>query len=590
MTAMFAMVASDHQALMDLYHKAGTQAELTLLWQNAECMIGSYGTGNARQNVRQFSFVAAHAVINGCDVPDNAQLSTQITNQPAAISRCIPGAHTVFCWSAATKQLIASRDPLNQHSLYFARLGNVTVISSEASFIARLMPIKPPLNPAALACWLAGTPNPALCLYANIHALPLGYALEAGTQGALNEHKFWDIDPQYTLNLATDDAYRASFAELLDASVRSHIADSDNVVVSQMSGGMDSTSITALAHRIVGPDKQCRPLSHLYSQSASCDESENIQAMVEHLKLTDPIQLTVDAGANRDFLSLYPTDFDSPGTVLSPRYHQECDIIRASGSRRLLTGNGGDEMCWGHASAYTQRLRQGEFGVIKEVVEACKQTDMAVGPVLRSLFVKPMLPNWLLETARRLKRRQSADMPVWLTSKATKLVRETGTVENPFHPRKQPVGYARYQALKTTSTYNSLRSYQKVAWQYGIEVAHPFFDSRIAAFSFAVPPQQLIRGAYPKWVLRTAMDNLLPESVCWNVQKVTFDNHFGQLIKDNAASLRALLEDTRLQEMGLLNNASLLASFDETVANSKAHVHVDLLYAILTQRWIQQHH
>ena len=86
------------------------------------------------------------------------------------------------------------------------------------------------------------------------------------------------------------------------------------------------------------------------------------------------------------------------------------------------------------------------------------------------------------------------------------------------------------------------------------------------------------------------MDKILPDRVCWDMQKVTFDNHFGQLVKDNARPLRELLTDTRLQEMGLLDNARLLDAFDKTVNGSVAHVHVDLLYAILTQRWIQQHH
>ena len=135
-----------------------------------------------------------------------------------------------------------------------------------------------------------------------------------------------------------------------------------------------------------------------------------------------------------------------------------------------------------------------------------------------------------------------------------------------------------------------MRSYQKVGWQYGIDVAHPFFDPRMAEFSFAVPGKQLIRGPYPKWLLRNAMQNHLPESVCWNVKKVTFDNHFGQLVKDNAKPLRELLSDTRLASLGLVDNDVLLKAFDAAVGGNGVSVHVDLLYAILTQRWIQQHH
>jgi len=592
MTAMFAMVAANHHALNELFNQASQFAAVRLLWQNPNCLVASYNQHGTVHNARlhQFSFTHANAIVASSRAPGNNELSTQITEDAAALSRTIKGAHTAFCWATDKQQLIASRDALNQHCLYYARVGQVTVISSEASFIAGLLPAKPALNPAALACWLAGEPNPELCLYNNIDVLPMGCSLQASPDGGVNTQSFWDIDPAHRLELASDDAYRDAFYQLLYESVSDHIAGDDRLVVSQMSGGMDSTSITALAHQLLGSQRSCRPLSHLYSQSESCDESDNIKAMYAHLGLQDPIQITVDAGAHRDFLSLYPTDFDSPGTVLSPRYHQECEIIQAVGSHRLLTGNGGDEMCWGHASAYTQRLKQGEFGVLSEVLKACKQTGMAPWPVFRSLFVKPMIPQSLMALARQIKGRQPADLPAWLTPKASALARETGTVTNPFNPNKDEVGYARYQALKTTSTFNSLRSYQKVAWQYGIEVAHPFFDPRIAEFSFAVPPKQLIRGAYPKWLLRNAMDNLLPESVCWNVQKVTFDNHFGQLVKDNAESLRKLLEDSRLEEMGLLDNSKLLSAFDQTVGSNKAHVHVDLLYAILTQRWIQQHH
>ncbi|OFI33854.1 hypothetical protein BFC17_20000 [Alteromonas lipolytica] len=589
---MFAMVASDHHSLREVFEKASKLVPLNLLWQHSRCVVGCYGNKapGAARDVSQFSFAAANVVISSCQPPENAALSQQISDNPAALSRCIKGAHSAFCWVETTGQLIASRDPLNQHCLYYATISGVSVISSEASFIARLMPVQPELNPAALACWLAGTPNPALSLYQQIQTLPLGCSLTVESNGDTRLTSFWDIDPGFEISLNTDNDYREQFAELLNEAVASHIAPTDEVVVSQMSGGMDSTSVTALAHRMLSPERKVRALSHLYSHSASCDESDNIKAMYQHLNLPDPIQVTVDAGAHRDFLSLYPTDFDSPGTVLSPRYHQECEMIQAAGSHRLLTGNGGDEMCWGHASAYTQRLKQGELAVVAEVLKACKQTQMKHWPVLRSLFLKPLMPQWLINLGRQLKGHKLGDEPHWLTAQATELCRATGVVENPFHPRRQPVGHARYQALKTTSTFNSLRSYQKVAWQYGIEVAHPFFDHRIAEFSFAIPPKQLIRGAYPKWLLRSAMDKILPDSVCWDVQKVIFDNHFGQLVKDNAKPLRELLCDTRLQEMGLLDNAKLLDAFDKTVSGSVAHVHVDLLYAILTQRWIQQHH
>ncbi|TPV53883.1 lasso peptide isopeptide bond-forming cyclase [Aestuariibacter sp. GS-14] len=592
MTALFAMVAADHHAILDLFDEASRHTNLALSWQNSHCLVGSYcSRGSARdQSLSQFSLPNGNVIASVTAPLSNSELSSQFDKQPAGISNVITGPHTVFTWHNTHKKLYASRDALNQHVLYYGNVDGVTVISSEASFIAKLMPKRPTLNTTALACWLAGQPNPGLCLYNEIHTLPLGQSIEVSPAGKVHLHIFWDIDPHNKLILGSDSEYREAFLALLRGCVSSHIHPSDSLVVSQMSGGMDSTSITALVNELLKSPRACRALSHLYSHSASCDESANIKAMYAKLNLVDPIQVTVDAGAHRDFLSLYPTDFDSPGTVLSPRYHQECDLIRAAGGHRLLTGNGGDEMCWGHASAYTERLWAGEFGVIAEVLKACKQTGMARWPVARSLFVKPLIPQWLLNTAYKLKGYSPSNIPPWLTPQAAKAATDASQIANPFNQRKQPVNYARYHAMKTTSTYNSVRSYQKVGWQYGINVAHPFFDARMAEFSFAVPGKQLIRGPYPKWLLRNAMQHHLPESVCWNVKKVTFDNHFGQLVKDNAEPLRELLNDTRLAELGLVNNAVLLKAFDAALSGNGVSMHVDLLYAILTQRWIQQHH
>jgi hypothetical protein len=125
---------------------------------------------------------------------------------------------------------------------------------------------------------------------------------------------------------------------------------------------------------------------------------------------------------------------------------------------------------------------------------------------------------------------------------------------------------------------------------YDIQVAHPFFDKHVAEYSFNVAPKQLIRGAFPKWLLRSAMDEYLPKEVCWNTHKTTFDQHFTGLIRDNAPKLRQALAHEKLADMGLLDPKTLLAQFDNVVSSDNGYVTVDLLYAILTQCWVQQHH
>jgi hypothetical protein len=85
------------------------------------------------------------------------------------------------------------------------------------------------------------------------------------------------------------------------------------------------------------------------------------------------------------------------------------------------------------------------------------------------------------------------------------------------------------------------------------------------------------------------MQGHLPESVCWNLKKTTFDQHFGNLVRENASQIREVLQDERLADMGLVNQSLLLAEFDRVVTSPFASVQVDLLYAILTFSWLKTH-
>lgn len=258
------------------------------------------------------------------------------------------------------------------------------------------------------------------------------------------------------------------------------------------------------------------------------------------------------------------------------------------GTQVLLTGNGGDETCWGHSDTYKTRLYKGELAVIPEVIKASKTLNEPVVRSLYSLFMPAFLKN-LVNIARN-RPTNAAETPSWLTEEAKDWVNEGNALfVNPFSEFFDPAKHARYQGLKTTSTYNSMRSYQRVANQYGIDVRHPFFDTEVVEFSFAIPEKLLIQDIYPKWLLRQTMTPYLPDSVCWNKQKVVFDHHFANLVRSNKNELRKLLAHEGLQDIGLLDNNVLLQQFDAVVDNPNGQLHVDMLYAILTQLWFQTH-
>lgn len=499
-----------------------------------------------------------------------------------------------FCyalWDEHNSQLHLARNAFNARSLYYLNLNNSLFVACDAKLLSQHPDVKMTVNKTAVLQWLSGRPDPNLCMFNEISLLPSGQRMVFFPDGNIQTNKIWDIDPGLLLRYQSEDEYKQAFFELLHNSVESRLVSSAPVVFSQMSGGMDSTSVTSLADLICQKQGTAlHTMSHRYQDTQSCDELDKINDMIASLKLQHSHFIDLDHYQNTDFSQLYPTDYDSPGIVLSPKYHQELALIKSLGADVLLTGNGGDETCWGHSATYRTRLYSGELGVLKEVVTASRELQQPVARSLYSVFVAPLVPAALTQLLNlvRGKPRTNAQHPPWLGYAATELDWQV-TLDNPYSSRFSPAKHARYEGIHTTSTFNSMRSYQKVADEYGVEVRHPFFDQKIVEFSFAIPEKMLIQGVYPKWLLRQTMQDYLPASICWNKHKTVFDHHFANLIRNNQVELRLLLSHNGLQDLGLLDNKVLLMAFDDVVNDANKTLNVDMLYAILTQLWFQTH-
>ena len=55
-----------------------------------------------------------------------------------------------------------------------------------------------------------------------------------------------------------------------------------------------------------------------------------------------------------------------------------------------------------------------------------------------------------------------------------------------------------------------------------LELRLPFLDYRVVEFGFTLPMEFLIRDGWMKWLLRCAMEDLLPRDVVWRKRKMGF--------------------------------------------------------------------
>ena len=104
---------------------------------------------------------------------------------------------------------------------------------------------------------------------------------------------------------------------------------------------------------------------------------------------------------------------------------------------------------------------------------------------------------------------------------------------------------------------------------HSIETRLPFLDFRVVEAGISMPPDYKLRHGWTKYVLRRAMDDLLPPAVTWRRDKIGFE-----------APSATWLGSIRSQMQEEIRNSRILAEITD-----HRRLVDDLASASLTQQW-----
>jgi asparagine synthase (glutamine-hydrolysing) len=289
------------------------------------------------------------------------------------------------------------------------------------------------------------------------------------------------------------------FRAVLEESVRCRMRATSQPVV-LMSGGMDSTSIAALAAREMSTRQGGGPLqtiSWVFDELPLADEREFIHPVVESLSLAS-VEIPGDCEwpLKRRRAGLFP------GSPLDDVYR----LLRTSayaaardlGARVLLAGTYGDNLFYGYDRWLNSLVREGRLVQAFRCLLAELMRASSPGAGLRLLRSRlARLAGWP---------GRASPLPQWLTPKAAEMARPKGQ-------GAPALGTLRRQARMALDP--------RVAWgrnvetayaaSAGLELRHPFRDRRLVELSLSLPEHLLHRPPWGKWILREAMAGLLPE-------------------------------------------------------------------------------
>jgi asparagine synthase (glutamine-hydrolysing) len=278
-----------------------------------------------------------------------------------------------------TGELTLVRDPLGIKPLYVMERGDGVLFASELKAIVAAVGPELRVDPAgmvasALYYWI---PQDFDAIQ-GVHKLPPGSWRTFHVDGSTTSGTYWS---------ASETAYRASrgerpdLATVLEDSVVAHLV-ADVPVASFLSGGLDSSIITALAWRHA-PGIEAYSIAFRESDNrveAMPDDARYARLMADHLGIRlHEIQISPDVVSE---LPRMVDTLDEPiGDPAAINTQLMCEAARAAGVKVLLSGMGADELFGGYRkhlacllTAHYRRLP----GALRERV---------VGPTVRHLPV-----------------------------------------------------------------------------------------------------------------------------------------------------------------------------------------------------------
>ncbi len=511
-------------------------------------------------------------------------------------------------WDEQNRELFCARDRFGVKPFYYYCNGKVFVFASEIKAILEYPGIPKRINEEAVYNYLMwGLSNYSEgTFFMDIKALNPAHYLLINAKDGLVSRRWWSLEVNHDLgSLSENDVNDAveHFRALLEEAVRLRLR-SDVPVGTSLSGGLDSSSITMLVNRLT-PDKGTGDrqfIGDIQKTFSSCYENKRID---ERLFLKKVLQAT---GAEGNYV--FP-DGDNLWAEL-PRliwHHDEptgrsgtyarwsvMKKAKECGVKVLLNGDGGDELLAGYRHRYyiPFLLELALKGRVLTFLSETKNVSAILG--IRNLI---SVARWILGIALYTK------MPAPLQLRTRNLFQRLGggsadkVLMSSFDKRFSHQGLARFSKEYSKSITNlnqrlgsDIPALTRDLWDtdrnsaaFSLETRTPFLDYRLVEYLFSLPSSLKIRHGRTKWILRQAMQGILPDEVRLRKDKLGFPTPTRAWLWSNREGIKGLFSARNVLSSQYINPDFIRDNIGNLLSQEKyAH---ELWRYINLELWLQ---
>jgi asparagine synthase (glutamine-hydrolysing) len=431
-------------------------------------------------------------------------------------------------WDNQRRRLFLSRDRLGVRPLFYTQANKTFIFGSEIKAIFANPGIARELDVNALdevfTYWCTIPPTTP---FRNIRELPPGHSMTVDADG-LSVRPYWDQQfekPSTFVFPNQEQAYADQLLDLLVDATQIRLR-SDVPLGAYLSGGLDSTVTTALVKKFTNAKLRTFSISF---DDAEFDES-SFQKEAVHFLDTEhqDIRCTKNQIAEVFPNVIWHTEKPVLRTAPAPLYLLS-RLVRKSGYKVVVTGEGADEMLGGYDIFKETKIRR--FWE--------SQPDSKMRPLLlRRLY--PYLQNiqnqpdayrkafFHIHVDRSLEPFFS-HIPRWqLTANLKTLFSDSVRAEidgDPGHSKirsRLPKSYASWDSFRQAQyleTQYLLPGYilssqgDRMAMAHSVEGRFPFLDHRVVEFASRLPVSLKMKVLNEKYLLKRCAAGLIPPSI-----------------------------------------------------------------------------
>ena len=481
-------------------------------------------------------------------------------------ARALPRFRGMFAFAiadTATGELVLARDPLGIKPLLYTRRGNGIVFASELKALLSAVGPELKIEPSAMiASMLYYWVPEQMCSIQGVRKLPAGSWARFRTDGTHEEHSYWGVR-----DVAREAAHgpAADLETVIRESVTAHLV-ADVPVSSFLSGGLDSSIVTVLAHQ----------------QAASVDaytitfrpEDQKLEAMPDDAVYARKVARRYGIDLHEieispDIVDMLPKMvdmLDEPiGDPAAINTFLMCQAARERGVKVILSGMGADELFGGYrkhlaclvASRY-QRLPAAFRTPARAAVNALPVSIGNRG-LRYSRWAKRFMTFAELPEEARFRRSYTLYDPADLTSlvgpdlavSVDGVIGQHAAIYNDNdlddEVNRMCLADTRLFMAGLNLTYTD-----RASMAASVEVRTPFVDPIVARAAFSIKGTDKIRGKTAKAALKDAAENWLPHEIVHR-PKASFGAPLRAWVRND---LRELINDVlvggELTQLGML--------------------------------------